>query len=188
MPDYHTKRCFIALPLDEVVQADLRDVTEGVEIEGLRLTRPENLHVTMKFLGDVDDPDLPGVIGSLNHVGAQCTAFELNLTGLGYMPDARRARVLAAMLDRPTQALSLFDSIEEALYERGFPREGRAYNPHITLGRFRRPPRRLPAPESFRFNPTTLPVTRFVLIHSTLGGAAPIYAELAQFELRSSQT
>jgi RNA 2',3'-cyclic 3'-phosphodiesterase len=181
-----TKRCFIALPLDEVALADLRDAMEGIEIEGLRLTRHENLHVTLKFLGDVEDREIPRLIDSLGGVAAERPAFELSLTAIGYMPDARRPRVLAATIDRSPQALTLFEGVEEAVSELGFPREGRAYHPHITLGRFRRPPRRIPAPDTFHLAPTTLPVERFVLMSSTLGGAAPEYAELATFPLRGS--
>ena len=183
MPDYPSKRLFIALPLDEVAIADLRDAMTGVEIEGLRLTRPENLHVTLKFLGDVDDPLIADLIVTLQDVAAGHRPFELAMTGITYLPDARRARVLAAAMDRPAAAMTLFEQVEQAAYELGFPREARPYRPHITLGRFRRPPRSLPPPDSFRLAPTTLPVSRLVLVHSTLGGEAPVYTELAEFPL-----
>lgn len=181
MPDYPFKRCFLALPLDEVAIADLTDAMSGVAIDGLRLTRPENLHVTLKFLGDVDDPDLPRLIELLQRIAVECRPFELNMTGIDYLPDARRARVLAAKLDRPAALAALFDCIEEASFDLGFPREGRAYHPHITLGRFRRPPRMAPAPDTFRFTPTTLPVASFTLLESTLGGSAPTYTPLGEF-------
>ena len=184
MPSYHVKRCFLALPLDEVAIADLADLMSGVQIEGLRPTRPENLHVTLKFLGDVDDPDLPGLIGALQNVAQECQAFELSLTEIAYLPTPRRPRVLAAAMDRPPPMIQLFNWIEEAVADLGFPREGRAFNPHITLGRFRNPPRRLPSPAVFQLSPTTIPVDRFVLMQSTLGGQAPTYAELAGFPLQ----
>lgn len=183
MPDYHVKRCFIALPIDAVAIADFSDVMEGIEIEGLRPTRPENLHATLKFLGDVDDPDLPGIIDALAGIAAQQRPFELTVSGITYLPNPRRPRVLAATMDRPPPLSLLFGGVEQAVFDLGFPREGRAYHPHITLGRFKKPPRSLPPPDAFPLQPMTLPIDRFVLMQSTLRANAPEYTPLAEFLL-----
>jgi RNA 2',3'-cyclic 3'-phosphodiesterase len=179
-----TRRCFLALPLDEVARADLVDFMRGLCLEKLRLTRLENLHVTLKFLGDVDDPQVPPLIDALNSAAGECRAFELNMTCISYLPDARRARVVAAEGDRPPALMSLFQWVEEACHGVGFQREGRAYLPHITLGRFRTPPRRLPTPQALAFTPTSFPVNRFVLMQSTLDHDGPTYTALADFPLR----
>lgn len=187
MPDFHVKRCFIALPLDETAVADLSDIVEGIEVEGLRRTKRDNIHITLKFLGDIEDPDIPGVIAALQALSAMSTRFNLCVTGLEYIPNARRPRVLAAVTDRPAAVLELYERVETAMFELGFPREGRAYTPHVTLGRFKRPPHRLPQPQGWLKEELELTVERLVLMESSLDQAGPTYTPLAEWELAKSQ-
>ncbi|MBI1368592.1 MAG: RNA 2',3'-cyclic phosphodiesterase [Planctomycetes bacterium] len=181
--EFHVKRCFVALPLDAITRADMGDVLRGLDIEGMRPTGLENLHITVKFLGDVEDPDLPGVIEAVREAIRGVGRFELAAERLLYLPDARRPRVLAAEMDRPETVMRLYDQIEDAMEAVGFRREGRAYRPHVTLGRFRKPPRHVPDVSMVLTEPVICEVERVVLMESVLERGGAVYAELASFDL-----
>jgi 2'-5' RNA ligase len=103
---------------------------------------PENFHVTLKFLGSVDDGRVQGVIDALHTAVQGHAPFDLEVSGLGAFPSATRPRVLWAGLAGDIAPLAaLAASVEDALDGLGFPREGRAFAPHITLGRVREPGR-----------------------------------------------
>jgi RNA 2',3'-cyclic 3'-phosphodiesterase len=109
-------------------------------LEDARWTKPENQHVTLKFLGWVDASRLDGVSAALEPVGRSHRAASLSLAGLGAFPSERRARVLWVGLDDPAGLLpSLASAADEALAPLGFEPESRAFSPHLTLARLRRP-------------------------------------------------
>ncbi|MDQ4058058.1 MAG: RNA 2',3'-cyclic phosphodiesterase [Actinomycetota bacterium] len=109
-------------------------------LEGARWTKPENQHVTLKFLGWVDSARLDDVSAALGPVGRSHRAAPLSLTGLGAFPSERRARVLWVGLEDPTGLLPrLATATDEALAPLGFERESRAFSPHLTLARLKRP-------------------------------------------------
>ncbi|MEX2672547.1 MAG: RNA 2',3'-cyclic phosphodiesterase, partial [Phycisphaeraceae bacterium] len=188
MVEFHVKRCFVAIPLDEMVVADLADAMAGLTLEGMRRPPLENLHVTVKFLGDVDDPQMPQILEALATATEDVPPFELELQGLTYLPNPRRPRVLAAKLDRPAPLLKLQQQVEELTHAIGFQKEGRVYNPHITLGRYRKPPRDVvdlqQASEQLK-GESGWPVHSMVLLQSVLESAGPRYVELAEFKLFS---
>jgi RNA 2',3'-cyclic 3'-phosphodiesterase len=109
-------------------------------LEGARWTKPENQHVTLKFLGWVDAPRVDDVSAALEPVGRSHRAASLSLTELGAFPSERRARVLWVGLDDPAGLLpSLAAATDEALAPLGFEPESRAFSPHLTLARLKRP-------------------------------------------------
>ncbi|MBI4594160.1 MAG: RNA 2',3'-cyclic phosphodiesterase, partial [Candidatus Rokubacteria bacterium] len=119
----------------------------GAEIAGLRpLARgvawvaAENLHVTLKFLGEVDPDRLDRVAAALATVASGRAPFDLVVEGLGAFPSATRPRVVWAGLARGAHALAaLAVSVEDALAGLGFAREARPFASHVTLGRAREP-------------------------------------------------
>jgi len=193
MPDFPTKRLFFALQPDDAARADLLDaVADLADVEGLKLTPAENLHVTVKFLGNVPDPEIPDVIEVGRAAAAPTPPFELNTEGVRLMPRPRAPRVLAAALDCPPPLTALVDALEQRLADLGFQREGRAFRPHITLGRFKfgkgrsaRPPRDWTMPP-VDLPPTGFPVHALTLLSSDLDRTGPTYAELARLPLEAA--
>ena len=183
MPSASPKRCFVAIPLDGAVRADLAEMMQRVRIDGLRKVPVENLHVTVKFLGDVDDARISEIIDGLTEAARGIGAFELNVEKIVYLPDARRARVLAVEFDRPAGLMQLVDQIEDMMQVLGFRREGRAYRPHVTVGRFKRPPRDAPDPESFQAPDAGFTADRLLLMQSILDRAGATYTPLAEVAL-----
>lgn len=174
-----TRRCFIAIPVDDVVRDDLCEMMDGVEIRGMRRVLRENLHVTVKFLGEIDSECIGLVIESLAEVVKGVDCFELNVRELTWLPNARRARILAAGLDMPNMLPRLVEKIENAMGDVGFGREGRMYRAHVTLGRFSRAVR---GRELIAQIPDTgFVADSIVLMESELGPGGAVYSELGRF-------
>jgi 2'-5' RNA ligase len=107
----------------------------------VKWVRPENIHLSLKFLGEVDEarePELRAALKQASGAGAEARALTLQIEGFGVFPDYRRPNVLWAGVT-PEPALELLQHrVELAFAPLGFPAEARAFRPHVTLGRARR--------------------------------------------------
>lgn len=141
MTQKNTIRAFVAIELDDGVKARIASAIEFLRaerIEGLRLARAEGVHLTLKFLGDIDTARAPKVAEAMTQVAARQAAFSLNLGMPGVFPNARRARVLWIGVEGDLQPLRLLQAdVEEALTGIGIPAEKQRFNPHLTIGRMR---------------------------------------------------
>jgi len=165
------------------MRADVRDLTRSIDISGMRDTKPENLHVTVKFLGDVIDPEIPEIIEAMKPATENVPAFELTLRAIRYFPNPRRVRVVTVVTDEPDAVMRLHQQLDDACDAIGFRREGRKYHPHITLGRCKKSPRVCPRPEEIDVPAVTMPVQRVVLYQSVLEPTGVRYVELADVKL-----
>ena len=146
----NTIRAFIAVELDESVKARIAHIIESLRrerIEGLRLVRPEGVHLTLKFFGDIDEQQVAAITDAMSSVAARHAPFNLTLGAPGAFPNANRARVLWIGVEGDLQPLRLLQgSVEKTLGAAGFPPEKQPFNPHLTIGRMRhrasRPDRR----------------------------------------------
>lgn len=96
-----------------------------------------NLHLTLKFLGDVSPANLQFVTQMLAREAGQCPCFSLRIGGTGAFPNSRRPRVIWVGIQAPESLRSLYRSLEAACTRLGYPPEERAFSPHLTLGRVR---------------------------------------------------
>jgi len=120
--------------------AAVDELRRAAAAHGVGWVRPENLHLTLKFLGPVDEPRLVDVRAALAGAAALAAPFELAVAGLGAFPTPARPRVVWAGVDRGGAALAaLAGAVEDALAPLGVPREARAFSAHVTLGRVRQP-------------------------------------------------
>jgi 2'-5' RNA ligase len=135
-----TVRSFVAIELPAPIlarlgalQARLReDVPPGL----VRWVRPEGIHLTLKFLGDVPVAQIEALAGALQEACAPHDGFAFRIAGLGCFPNPRRPRVIWVGVEEPGGVLAqLQRDVERALNPLGYPPEGRAYSPHLTLGR-----------------------------------------------------
>ena len=135
----NTISAFAAVELDEGVKARIADIIESLRrerIEGLRLVRPEGVHLTLKFFGDIDSQQVATVMEAMSSVAARHASFSLRLGAPGVFPNANRARVLWVGVEGNLQPLRrLQGGVEEALGAAGFPPEKQPFNPHLTIGR-----------------------------------------------------
>lgn len=101
----------------------------------VRRVAERNLHLTLKFLGDVEDARIPGLIQALAAASERVTTFDLVVERVGSFPERGAPRVLWAGCDGGAMLTRLHDQVETACERAGFPREERAFHPHVTLGR-----------------------------------------------------
>lgn len=135
-------RVFIALDLSEAAREALRREERRLAraLPDVRFAAPEDLHLTLAFLGEVDDAALAQVIALCGEVASHAAPFELALAGLGVFGPPHAPRVIWAGVGGETpRLLALQRRLADALEALGFPREQRPFSPHLTLARLKRP-------------------------------------------------
>jgi 2'-5' RNA ligase len=97
-----------------------------------------NIHLTLKFLGDVSVANVDMIKKILQSESARQTAFEVSIGGIGAYPTAHRPRVIWVGVEAPAELSALQVGIENEMARLGYPREDRQFSPHLTLGRVSR--------------------------------------------------
>ena len=131
-------RCFVAVDIDEEIRATVGVFLETLrrEVRGVKWVRPENLHLTLKFLGSVDPGTVAGIGAALDAAVAGKAPFTLHFRGAGLFPERGRPRVLWIGIDGGADGMaSLAAAVDEVLAPLGFPPESRPFVPHLTIGR-----------------------------------------------------
>lgn len=132
-------RLFIGLKLPQKQKARIHRATRPLR-EGdlpVRWVEPDNLHVTLKFLGEVRKDLIPAIEGALGRVTTATRAFTANVGGFGAFPTVRRPRVIWVGVEATAELRCLKQDLEWAFGDIGFEVETRAFHPHVTLGRAR---------------------------------------------------
>ena len=177
-------RCFVAVELPSYMREEIGRLQSGIATDGLRLVKPELVHVTIKFLGDVQQEKVGLVAGALGRVKA--APFPVRVKGMGAFP-GRAVRVVWMGLEGNFQ--ELYQKVEQALSPLGFAPEARGFSPHVTLGRVAHPGAEINRElrtKIANFTSSDLgsfTVERFYLKKSTLTSGGPIYEDLAGFPL-----
>ncbi|HVI53088.1 MAG TPA: RNA 2',3'-cyclic phosphodiesterase [Candidatus Sulfotelmatobacter sp.] len=175
-------RLFAAIPLPKEVRRRLSQLTGG--LPGARWSPPENLHVTLRFAGEVDEPRAEMFHDCLTAVAAG--PFDLRIRGLGAFSSGHRAHTLWAGVDASDDLTHLQARVEAAARLAGLEPEGRKYTPHVTLARLARdtsPARLAEVISGNNLLAVTMPVDRFTLFASHLGKQEPFYEPLAEYPL-----
>ena len=177
-------RCFLAIDLPEdlrpglaLVQGELKKAQADV-----RWVPPGNIHITLKFFGNVTDAEVPPIINTAREVAAQQAPLTLKVTGAGAFPNTRSPRVVWLGLGGDLLPLTqFFYRLEKALAQLDYPPEGRAFNPHLTLGRVRSPEGRAQlsrALEKLVVDWPPFPVRELILFQSVLSPQGSKYTPL----------
>ena len=136
-----TARVFLAVHLPEPQRATLELAIADLRKHGLsrvRWVRPEGIHLTLKFLGNILSSQVEAVAGAMTIAAKGSSPFRLELGTLGVFPNARRARVLWCGVEGEMATLAdLQQRTETGLESLGYPQENRPFSPHLTLGRVR---------------------------------------------------
>lgn len=135
-------RLFIAID----PSAEQRDTLSALQqrlsgfLGGIRWTRPEGLHLTLKFLGEQEEELLPAIIAAMQEAASLASSFNLQFGQTGVFPSPQRARVIwTGVRTGSAEVIELASFLEKSLEKRGFPVEDRPFRVHLTLGRARRP-------------------------------------------------
>ncbi len=140
-------RSFVAIDLPDLIKDELRELRERLRGEApersVRWSRISGVHLTLKFLGNVSEADLPKIKTALGQVAQTHEPFTISVRGVGCFPNTNRPRVVwVGVSDETGRLTSLQRAIEQSLVPLGFEPEKRAYHPHLTLGRAQRRVRR----------------------------------------------
>ena len=134
-------RSFVAVPLPEKIQADIfaaaQELSRRLPQLGVKWSRKvENLHITVKFLGQIDETKIAALAEDLARAVAPLPRFRLELRGMGAFPSPRKANVVWAGLEEGARALKAVAEAVDGVGDRfGFPREQRPFTGHVTVGR-----------------------------------------------------
>jgi 2'-5' RNA ligase len=132
-------RTFIAIEVDKTVRGQMIALQESLARTGasVKWVEPQNIHLTLLFLGEVDDRELPALCKAVAETCAEISPFSMTVEGVGGFPNLRRPRVLwVGVGDGKQEVTALHDRLERPLLELGcYRREDRQYTPHLTLGR-----------------------------------------------------
>ena len=182
-------RAFIAVDLDDPVIEKVCNVVEILKprITEIRWLRKENLHLTLKFLGNIAESQVEPITAALRHPLGIFSPCTISAKGLGVFPDFRRPKILWVGLTGD-QLVQLAAEIESALMPLGFTPENRAFTPHLTIGRWRegsRPAKNLrqeiDSLNDFEFGACA--VRQIVLFQSVLKPEGASYSELKTIQL-----
>jgi RNA 2',3'-cyclic 3'-phosphodiesterase len=134
----HSLRTFIAFELPEPVKDHLRAIQAELHLigRGIRWVQPGNIHLTLKFLGDIRPEDLKVVITALDTAVQGQEPIRLAVKGIGVFPGVRKPRVIwAGLSDQVPELLAFQSRLEDILNDCGFAREDRPFKAHLTFGR-----------------------------------------------------
>ena len=175
-------RAFVALELDQPLRASLGELQQrlGRSLGGIRLVRPEGIHLTLRFLGPTRPEQIQALAPPLASAARACPVLEARVRGVGMFPDRGRPRILWVGLELPPTALELQRACERTACEAGFAPEERPFRAHLTLGRWRERAARPALPEA-DLGPTRL--ESLVLFRSEQAKGGVIYTPLARFPL-----
>lgn len=178
-------RTFIAIELEEEVKDHLAEVqaeTQKLCRKG-NFTPKENFHLTLHFLGEVEEGDLEYLQDAMYETARRNRPFTLTLEKIGFFPRGNKG-ILWAGLEKSTHLQRLFSTLEKSLEQQGFARERKGLSPHITLGREVEPHRSfLEVQKSVRVEPMKLAVKSISLMESVRKGPKLVYVPLFRQDL-----
>lgn len=184
-------RCFIALELPDHVRNRLIALQEslGAIRDAVRWTRLEQIHLTLKFLGEVPDADVAGLCTAIQVAASRGAPFDLQIGGTGCFPPHGPERIVwAGVPNPPAELFAIQKACEDACAPFGYPPEARAYSPHLTIGRTRdraRRPGRIRAAVTHQasWRAGSFTVQELIVFQSVLGPGGSRYIPLSHARL-----
>ncbi len=187
----HTVRTFVAVEVNAAIRNAAETLIDGMREAGadVKWVGPNNMHLTLKFLGDVPSQEIPRVCEMVASGASKVEPFEFEVCGAGAFPHAGRPRTLWIGAGRGEAAMvALHGHVEDALAKLGYRKEHRRFQPHLTIGRVRRGgPGLGPLGELVKrhadLSAGRMAVSHVVVFSSELGRDGPIHQSLGRARL-----
>ena len=184
-------RVFCAVELPAEVRTRLQDHVRQLRADvpdvAASWTRVENIHLTLKFFGDVERKRIASISAAASRASENFSLFAIDVGGTGVFPKPSRAQVLWIGVNDPSgQLAALQKQLENQFAAAGFEKEGRAFKPHLTIARIRRPEgaRQLAdAHLKTAFQPQQISVNEIVVFRSELSPQGSRYTALSRHQL-----
>ncbi|MCC7272387.1 MAG: RNA 2',3'-cyclic phosphodiesterase [Alphaproteobacteria bacterium] len=175
-------RLFVAIDLPEALRRQLASLGGGVP--GARWVDADDMHLTLRFIGEVDEGTASDIDEAL--AGLRAPAVEIRVAGVDHFGEGEKPRLLYAAVERTPPLVHLRDRVEAAVARAGCPREGRKFAPHVTLARLKGAPAHrvqgfVAAHSLFRAEPFV--ADRIVLYSSFLAHEGAIHRAEAEYPL-----
>ena len=188
-------RTFIAIELSEGIRKTLAQIQSHLKYSGadVKWVKKDNIHLTLKFLGEISEEKLQQVIATLEIVAKESSAFEISIKDIGVFPKIDYPRVIWVGLDKGTaESKELAEKINEALSKIGFEKESRPFAVHLTIGRVRSPKNKEALKEkltTYNLQLKTKPqlISSIILFQSKLSPKGSIYTKLHEAKLPDIQ-
>lgn len=186
-------RCFIAVDIEEKLKTQLEEIQKKIMVceADIKYVERENIHLTLKFLGNIDEEKIEPINKALLRVADEYSPFEIEVGGVGVFPNPSYLRVIWVGISKGQDKLcEIHKRIEENLYPLGFKRENRGFSGHITLGRVKSPRNKAKLVEVLSqlrdVQIGTQTVDSIELKRSQLSPTGPVYTTLRSVELKRS--
>lgn len=182
-------RTFIAIELGKEIKDKLSQIQEELKsAQGdISWVRPENIHLTLKFLGELEEAKIPEILHCLKELASKITPFIIRISGTGAFPGLKSPRVVWVGVKEDTGELArLAKTIENDLAKLGFPKENREFSSHLTLGRLRsgrNKDRLIQKLEKIKVLELTQRISSITLFKSLLQPTGAIYQGLSEISL-----
>ena len=186
-------RVFIAIEMTDEIKSALSQLQSRLKYAGadVKWVEEKNIHLTLKFLGNIDDNRCKEVTTVLGEVAETVTPFDISVGEVGAFPAPEHPRVVWVGMEKGSeQSASLAHKIDDALYVIGFEKDERAFTAHLTLGRVRSPKNRIALAEKIGALNTekrvqaVQTVSSIILFQSTLTTQGPAYTKLSEFHFK----
>jgi 2'-5' RNA ligase len=184
-------RTFIAVELNEQTRRELGQLQKRMlsASADVKWVDPENMHLTLKFLGNITQEEVNKATKILDAVSTTIHPFTISISDVGAFPNASNPRVIWVGIDRgKEQLVELYTRIEDGLAGEDFQKDERPFSPHLTVGRVRGPKNKdkLKAAitnETF-VSDDVITVDRVILFRSDLKPSGPVYTQIHSAQFR----
>ncbi|MEE9295589.1 MAG: RNA 2',3'-cyclic phosphodiesterase [Phycisphaerae bacterium] len=182
-------RVFVAIELEQPLKRVLLNMIDGLSASGrdVRWVRQEQMHLTLKFLGDVPDEKVAEVCDVCSEAAGGCRTFPLAIDRCGCFPPQGRVRVIwGGMATPPAELIDCARRSEEGFEALGYARESRPFSAHMTIGRVRNDKtggRLRGAVQGLTIGSASQTVERLTVFQSTLQPSGAQYTVLGQYPL-----
>jgi len=189
-------RAFIAIELPSKIKAYLNNIQDKLKVSGadVRWVNPQNIHLTLKFLGEIEDKLEPQISRILEDVSLNKYSFTVRLDSLGAFPKINSPRIIWTGIKPENQVIyQIVEELENRMSVFGIPKEDKPFFAHLTIGRTRSGLNRDELINAMNVLSSEISqgkvecsVTKLTLFKSTLTPQGPIYTTLKEVNLKIS--
>lgn len=183
-------RTFVAVEINEEIRKGLSDLITRLKTSGagVKWVAPENIHITLKFLGYIEDTQVAAVSDHIRKAAAPINAFTVAIKHLGAFPNTKRPRVIFVVAhEKGNNLATIYSRLDDSLTELGIEKDGREFKPHLTIGRVKSPKNLtalMDAMDPLKVSSFGQQVVESVaLMQSDLKPTGPVYKKLEEVKL-----
>ncbi len=190
------KRIFTAIDISDAARAECANYVENLKSVFLHLRvsweKPEKLHFTLKFLGDIDETQLRNLTEAVAAATGKISNFKIRIAGTGVFPSKRNARILwLGVNDEQANMQKVKEVLDCECFERGLAKENRDFKAHLTIARLREPHKSAELVEkhlSENFVSDEFTVSGITIYESRLQKSGSIYSIVSKYEFKENVT